>query len=93
MLEGLRKVADAAADVFVAVDGEGDDGDEAECKPGVGLDDGARVVAAVVAATHDTLVSLHLLAERVLAARKYETHGGGLVLRACVRARARGALM
>lgn len=41
------------------------------------LDDARAVVAAVVAPTHDAVVALKLLAERVLAAGEDEAHVGG----------------
>ena len=49
--------------------------DKAESEPRIALDDVAGVVAAVVAATHDALVALDLLAEGVLAAGEDEAHG------------------
>jgi hypothetical protein len=39
------------------------------------LDDMAAVVSAVITPANDALVSFYLLAERVLPARKYDTHG------------------
>lgn len=75
VLERLREVADVADDVLVTLEGQGQDGHEAECEPRVRLDDATRVVAAVVALANDALVALDLLAEGVLAAGEYDAHG------------------
>ena len=48
---------------------------EAKGEPGVGFDDGAGVVAAVVAPAHKALVAFHILAEGVLAASEDDAHG------------------
>lgn len=74
VLERLRKVADVAGYVFVAMHGQRDDGNEAEGKPRVALDDVPAVVAAVVASAHDALVALDFLAEGVFTAREHNTH-------------------
>ena len=50
---------------------------EAKGEPGVGLDDGPGVVAAVVAAADEPVVAFHVPAESVLAACKNDTHRGG----------------
>ena len=50
---------------------------KAQGKPRMRLDDAAAVVAAVVAAADHALVALDFLAERVLAAREDDAHGGG----------------
>ena len=47
---------------------------EAECKPGVRLDDPARVVTAVVAAAYLSLIAFYFLSEGVLAAGEHDTH-------------------
>jgi hypothetical protein len=47
---------------------------EAEGEPGVGLDDGTGVVAAVVAAADEAFVAFHLLTEGVLAAGEDDAH-------------------
>lgn len=39
ILQRLREIADGADDVFIAVDAEGDDGDEAEGEPWVAFYD------------------------------------------------------
>ena len=48
---------------------------EAKGEPGVGFDDGAGIVAAVVAPADEALVAFHILAEGVLAASKDDAHG------------------
>jgi len=74
VLERLRKVADVAGYVFIAVHGQRDDGNEAEGEPRMALDDAPAVVAAVVASAHDALVALDFLAEGVFTAREHNTH-------------------
>lgn len=38
VLKRLREIADAANNIFVPVNAEREDGDEAECEPGIPLD-------------------------------------------------------
>ena len=47
---------------------------EAEGKPGVRLNDPARVVPAVVAAAYLSLIAFYFLSEGVLAAGEHDTH-------------------
>lgn len=74
MFEWLLKVANAARDVFVPFYRKRNDGNKAESEPRMALDDTARIVAAVVAPTHESFVSLHFLAEGMLAARENQAH-------------------
>lgn len=76
VLEGLVKVADAAGDVLVALEGEGDNGDETKGEPRVALDDMASHVTAVVALAYHALVAGHLLAEGMFAAGEEKEHDG-----------------
>jgi len=41
----LREIADAANNIFVSVNAERDDGNEAECEPGIPLDHSRGPVA------------------------------------------------
>ncbi len=45
VLQRLREIADAANNVFVSVNAEWEDGDEAECEPGIPLDHSRGPVA------------------------------------------------
>ena len=49
--------------------------DKAEGEPRILLDHMAAIISTVVTSADDALVALYLLAEGVLAARKYDTHG------------------
>lgn len=76
VVERLVEVADAACDIGVTGEGEGDDGNPAKRKPRIALGDiGCHVPAVVTLADH-ALVALDFLAERVLTAHKEEEHGG-----------------
>lgn len=77
MFEWLLEVANAARDVFVPLDRERNDGNEAESEPRMALDDTARIVAAVVAPAHKSFVSFNFLAEGMLAARENQAHDAG----------------
>lgn len=79
VLERLRKVANVAADLFVTVDRQGNNGNKAKGKPRVRLDDLATVVAAVVTLAGDTLVALDFLAKGMFATGEDKTHGGCFV--------------
>lgn len=76
VVERLVEVADAACDIGVTGEGEGDDGNPAKRKPRIALDDIGRHVPTVVALADHALVALDFLAERVLAAHEEEEHGG-----------------
>jgi len=76
VVERLLEVADSACDVLVAVDGQWDEGNEAEGEPRMTLDDIARVVSAVVAPAHNPLIPLDFLAKRVFATGEDDAHGG-----------------
>jgi len=47
-LERLGEIADAANDIFVAVDAERDNGNEAEGKPGIAFYNPGRVIATIM---------------------------------------------
>lgn len=68
VLERLGEIAYVADYVVVAFEGERKDGDEAERKPRVALDDMGGIVATVMALAGDALVALDLFAEGMLAA-------------------------
>lgn len=77
LLEGLMKVADAADDILVSLDGEWNHGNVANGKKGALLLHAGAVIAAVVTLGDDALVALDLGAKGLLAAHKEKGHDGG----------------
>lgn len=75
VLERLCEVTDATDDVDVTLHRQREDGDPAEGEPGMALDDVPGHVAAVVALTYHSLVSIDLFPEGVLTAHEEEEHG------------------
>jgi len=49
--------------------------DEAKGKPGMLFDDMPTIIATVIATADNAFISFYLLAEGMLSARKYDTHG------------------
>lgn len=73
----MCEIADGADDVFVSVEGEWDDGDEAEGEPGPAAYNMPGIISTVVTLAGNSLVALELLGEFMLAAGEDETHVGG----------------
>jgi hypothetical protein len=73
-LQRLREIADGADDVFVAVDAERDDGDEAEGEPWVAFYDSCGPVPAVMTLAENSFIAFELGGEFMFSASEDETH-------------------